>query len=98
MNRTFVGLALARSLALILLIMSGGFAAADPVTIVAVGASNTSGFNVGEQNAYPARLEALLRAKGIDAVVINAGVGFDTTAGMLRRLDSSVPDGTKLRS
>jgi acyl-CoA thioesterase-1 len=71
-------------------------AEADPVTIVAVGASNTSGWNVGEQNAYPARLEALLRARGVEAKVINAGVSFDTTAAMLRRIDAAVPDGTYL--
>jgi acyl-CoA thioesterase-1 len=96
MRRTFVGFGSIRPFALALLLILSRPAAADPATIVAVGASNTSGFNVGEQNAYPARLEALLRAKGVDAVVINAGVGFDTTAGMLRRIDSSVPDGTKL--
>ena len=83
-----------RALALLVILCSP--AAADPVTIVAVGASNTSGFNVGERNAYPARLEALLRARGIEATVINAGVGFDTTSGMLRRIDSDVPDGTAL--
>jgi acyl-CoA thioesterase I len=69
---------------------------AEPVTIVAVGASNTSGWGVGEQNAYPARLEALLKANGVAARVINAGEIFDTTAGMLRRIDSAVPDGTRL--
>jgi acyl-CoA thioesterase I len=68
----------------------------DPVTIVAVGASNTSGWGVGEQNAYPARLQALLRLNGIEARVINAGEIFDTTAGMLRRINSDVPDGTRL--
>ena len=41
---------------------------ARPLYIVAIGASNTSGLGVGEQNAYPAVLERLLRQKGIDAV------------------------------
>lgn len=64
--------------------------------IVAIGASNTSGWGVGPQDAYPARLQALLRKKGIPANVINAGVLGDTTAGMLRRVDSAVPKGTNI--
>jgi acyl-CoA thioesterase I len=71
-------------------------ASARPLRIVAVGASNTQGWYVGKQGAYPAKLEALLREKGIDASVVNAGVPFDTTAGMLRRIDSDVPSGTDI--
>jgi acyl-CoA thioesterase I len=70
--------------------------AAAPLRIVAIGASNTQGWYVGNQGAYPAKLQALLKAKGIDAQVINAGVPFDTTAGMLKRIDSDVPDGTDI--
>jgi acyl-CoA thioesterase-1 len=69
---------------------------AATLNIVAIGASNTSGFGVGEQNAYPAQLQALLRKKGIDARVTNAGVAGDVTAGMLSRLDGAVPKGTNL--
>src|SRR5689334_21177158 len=59
---------LARALAFVFVPVLCGPALADAVSIVAVEASNTSGFNVGEKNAYPARLESLLRARGIDAV------------------------------
>jgi acyl-CoA thioesterase I len=69
---------------------------AAPVRIVAIGASNTHGWYVGNQGAYPAQLQTLLRAKGIDAQVINAGVPFDTTAMMLRRIDKDVPNGTDI--
>src|SRR5215472_11064443 len=69
---------------------------ARPLSIVAIGASNTSGLGVGEQNAYPAALERLLRQKGIDARVTNAGVWGDVTAGMRNRLDSVVPKGTDI--
>lgn len=69
---------------------------ARPLAIVAIGASNTTGFGVGEQNAYPSVLQALLRKKGIAANVINAGVNGDVTAGMLRRIDSAVPKGTDI--
>jgi acyl-CoA thioesterase-1 len=70
--------------------------AAAPLNIVAIGASNTSGWGVGTDNAYPARLQALLRKRGIDANVTNAGVLGDVTAGMLSRLDSAVPKGTDI--
>ena len=66
------------------------------LNIVAIGASNTSGFGVGAQDAYPTRLQVLLRTKGILAKVTNAGIPGDTTVGMLRRLDSAVPKGTDI--
>jgi acyl-CoA thioesterase-1 len=71
-------------------------AQASPVTVVAVGASNTSGWGVGGAAAYPQKLEDMLKARGIDAKVVNAGVVLDTTAGMLNRLDAAVPDGTRI--
>jgi len=79
----------------------GALAVAAPVeaaalNIVAIGASNTTGFGVGEQNSYPAVLQALLRKRGIDAKVTNAGVNGDVTAGMLSRLDAAVPKGTNI--
>jgi acyl-CoA thioesterase I len=69
---------------------------AEALNIVAIGASNTSGLGVGEQSAYPALLEALLRKKGINAHVINAGQSGDVTAGMRNRLDAAVPKGTDI--
>jgi acyl-CoA thioesterase I len=71
-------------------------AQAFALNIVAIGASNTSGFGVGAQNAYPAQLQEILRKKGINATVTNAGVLGDVTAGMLRRLDTAVPRGTDI--
>jgi len=67
-----------------------------PLRIVAIGASNTHGWYVGNEGAYPAQLEALLRAKGIDAQVTNAGVPFETTGTMLRCIDKDVPNGTDI--
>lgn len=78
----------------LLAIVCGAFT--KPIHIVAVGASNTQGWYVGKQGAYPAKLEVLLREQGIDANVVNAGVPFDTTAGMLKRIDSDVPRGTDI--
>jgi acyl-CoA thioesterase-1 len=84
------GLAIAAVLALALPVK------AQALNIVAIGASNTSGWGVGAQNAYPAVLEALLRKKGIDARVTNAGRLGDVTAGMRGRLDEAVPKGTDI--
>jgi acyl-CoA thioesterase I len=84
------GLAIAAVLALALPVK------AQALNIVAIGASNTSGWGVGEQNAYPAVLQALLRKKGIDAHVTNAGRLGDVTAGMRNRLDAVVPKGTDI--
>jgi acyl-CoA thioesterase I len=64
--------------------------------IVALGASNTAGYGVSGDQAYPAQLEAMLRARGKDVRVTNAGVSGDTSAGMLGRLGSAVPDGTRI--
>jgi acyl-CoA thioesterase I len=86
--------ALALTLVLALAVVSPAAAAA--LNIVAVGASNTTGFGVGSEQAYPALLQALLRKKGINANVTNAGVNGDVTSGMLSRLDSAVPKGTDL--
>src|SRR6185369_3414689 len=40
------------------------------VTIVALGASNTEGWGVSAAEAYPAKLQVQLNARGIDAAVI----------------------------
>jgi acyl-CoA thioesterase-1 len=63
-------------------------------TIVALGDSNTSGFGVGPQNAFPSQLQGTLHKRGRTAQVINAGIPGDTFGGMLARLDASVPQGT----
>jgi acyl-CoA thioesterase-1 len=64
--------------------------------IVALGASNTQGKGVSPSDAWPALLEEMLRASGRSTHVVNAGISGDTTGGMLARLDSAVPDGTRL--
>jgi acyl-CoA thioesterase-1 len=91
---TLRGFALSATFALVVALLS--VLQAHALNIVAIGASNTSGLGVGAQNAYPALLEALLRKKGIDAHVINAGQNGDVTAGMRNRLDAAVPKGTDI--
>jgi len=74
--------------------VAGG--AAHASTVVALGASNTFGKGVSRSQAYPAQLEALLRARGLSVHVVNAGINGDTTGGMLNRLDRAVPRGTSV--
>src|SRR5258708_19630311 len=64
--------------------------------IVALGASSTAGYGVGASSAYPAQLEAILRAKGRPMSVSNAGISGDTTGGMLARLSSAAPNEPKI--
>ena len=69
---------------------------AQPALIVALGDSNTAGYGVGRENAFPARLQAMLRNSGYDVKVANAGISGDTLRNMLLRLDGYVPQGTRL--
>ena len=54
--------------------------------IIAFGDSLFAGYGLDPAQSYPARLEAALRAKGVNAVIANAGVSGDTTAAGLQRL------------
>jgi acyl-CoA thioesterase I len=60
--------------------------------ILAFGDSLTAGLGLTPDAAFPARLEALLRADGVDARVINGGVSGETTAGGVARLDWALGD------
>lgn len=84
---------LGMSLALAILLLVTPLSAQE--TIVALGDSNTAGFGVGPQDAYPTRLAAKLRMPN-GGQVVNAGIFGDTLGGMASRIDTSVPQGTKL--
>ena len=77
-------------------VLDFGAAHAASVRIVALGASNTAGKGVASSSAWPAQLEQLLRAKGYDAQVTNAGISGNDTGMMLGRISSAVPDGTQI--
>jgi acyl-CoA thioesterase-1 len=64
---------------------------AAPVTIVALGDSLTAGLGLGPGESFPEQLEAVLRSRGHDVTVTNAGVSGDTSTDGLARLDWSVP-------
>jgi acyl-CoA thioesterase-1 len=74
--------------AAVLLAGAASAAAAEPVTIAALGDSLTQGYGLPEPEGFVPQLQAWLRANGApEAVVINAGVSGDTSAGGLARID-----------
>lgn len=64
-----------------------GPAFGEPIRIVAYGDSLTAGYGLAAEHAFPARLEAALRARGADVIIVNAGVSGDTASAGLARLD-----------
>ncbi|WP_408870060.1 arylesterase [Elioraea sp.] len=70
-------------------------AAAQPareVRILALGDSLTAGFGLVRAEGFVAQLQAALRARGIPATVLDAGVSGDTSAGGRARLDWALAD------
>ena len=80
-------------------ILAGFFAFAAPasaqsLTLVGLGDSLMAGYQLPQEDALPAQLERVLKGKGHDVTIVNAGVSGDTSSGGLSRVDWSVPDGT----
>lgn len=55
--------------------------------ILAFGDSLTAGYGLTASESFPSQLERALRARGIEAKVINGGVSGDTSAAGLARLE-----------
>ncbi|MEN9621951.1 MAG: hypothetical protein RLZZ67_385 [Candidatus Parcubacteria bacterium] len=55
------------------------------IQIIAFGDSLTAGYDLPQEEAYPAQLEKVLREKGYEVTVINSGVSGETTRGNLER-------------
>jgi acyl-CoA thioesterase-1 len=75
-----------------IIVASTGFASAQ---IVALGHSAAHGY-VAPDEMWSAVLENMLRVRGSQIHVTNAGVNGETTAAELARVDSAVPEGTKI--
>jgi acyl-CoA thioesterase I len=68
--------------------LAAASAAAEPVTIAALGDSLTQGYGLPEAEGFVPQLQGWLRENGApEAVVLNAGVSGDTSAGGLARID-----------
>lgn len=57
------------------------------MVLLCYGDSLTAGYGLPAGRSYPDRLGEMLRARGHDVRVVNAGVSGDTSAGGLARLD-----------
>jgi acyl-CoA thioesterase-1 len=88
-HRSIVGASLSLLIAVFPDSASG---ATPPIKILALGTSLTQGYGLPPGTELTALLEAQLKARRIDAKVINAGVSGDTSAGGLSRLDWSLTD------
>ncbi len=80
------------SVAFILLCLSILPLRAETITLLALGDSLTAGLGLDAPQAFPAKLEAALKTKGHDVVVMNAGVSGDTAVQGAARLDWSLTD------
>jgi acyl-CoA thioesterase I len=80
--------------ALALAIMQGGLVATanDACRIAVLGDSLITAHGLAVEDGFPAQLQRRLTAEGYDCVVLDAGVGGDTTAGGLARLDWALAD------
>lgn len=65
-------------------------AAADPVTVLALGDSLTQGYGLPEEEGLVPQLDRWLDENGIEVELINGGVSGDTTAGGAARVDWSL--------
>ncbi len=78
-------LRLSAALAFVFLMFNA--AAAQTVTLLALGDSLTAGYGLQPSDAFPVKLEAALKARGHDVKVINAGVAGDTALDGASRVD-----------
>jgi acyl-CoA thioesterase-1 len=78
--------------AVVLLASAMTAAAAEPLKIVALGDSLTSGHYLPKTEAYPALLEQRLADEHLPFAVVNHGVSGDTSAGGLRRLEAALAE------
>ena len=80
------------TIVLLTIMAAAGQAAAKPVKILALGSSLTQGYGLPPGTEFTVQLQAALKQAGVEAVVTNAGVSGDTSAGGLARLDWSLAD------
>jgi acyl-CoA thioesterase I len=66
-----------------------------PIKMIVLGDSLSAGFGLSAADAFPAKLQKALKARGIAVDMTNAGVSGDTASGGRDRLDWSVPQGTQ---
>ena len=84
-------LLLVQAVAFAVVLAAASPVAARTIRLVVLGDSLTAGLGLPPGKAFPDRLQAALRARGLDVDVLNAGVSGDTAADGLGRYDWAVP-------
>lgn len=79
--------------ALIVAVLPVAVWAGDPARVIALGDSLTAGYGLPEADGLVPQLNRWLADHGAAAVVVNAGVSGDTTAGGWARLDWALGEG-----
>lgn len=77
---------------MLITLLSATASAQAPVRLLVFGDSLVAGYSLPPDASYPAQLEKALKAKGVNATVLNAGVSGDTTAAAASRLDWALAD------
>jgi acyl-CoA thioesterase-1 len=67
-------------------------ALAEPLKILAFGDSLTAGLGLPDTDSFSSKLEAALKGRGHDVVIVNSGVSGDTANDGAARLDWSLTD------
>lgn len=90
-SRGYGAIRRARNLA-VLAVLAATPAAAEEITVAALGDSLTQGYGLVPEQGFVPQLEGWLRDNGADVTVLNAGVSGDTTQGGLSRVDWTLTD------
>ena len=72
--------------------LGGSPALSQTARLLVLGDSLTAGYGLAQEEAFPARLQAVLRDRGLEVVVLDGGVSGDTTAGGLARVGWALAD------
>lgn len=64
---------------------------ARTINLVGFGDSLMAGYQLPPGDGFPEKLQAALKAKGLDVTIANAGVSGDTTTGVLRASTGRYP-------
>jgi acyl-CoA thioesterase-1 len=68
-------------------------AQARTIRILVLGDSLTAGYGLAQADGFQAVMQAALRSRGLDVVMVDAAVSGDTTAGGRARLEWALADG-----
>jgi len=76
----------------IVMLMGASAAKARPLRLLVFGDSLVAGYGLPHQDGFEAQLQAALKARGHDVVILDGGVSGDTSAGGRARIDWALGD------